>query len=103
MNEAPEKNYVGLSGAQMLHEMLQEEGVDLLFGVPGGMLLPIFDVLYSSPIRFILTRHEQGAIHMADGYARTTGRVGCCLVTSGPGATNTVTGLGTADMDSIPL
>ena len=103
MNEAPAKNYVGLSGAQMLHEMLLEEGVDLLFGIPGGMVLPIFDVLYSSPIRFILTRHEQGAIHMADGYARTTGRVGCVLATSGPGATNLVTGLAAANMDSVPL
>ncbi|MCY2923881.1 MAG: thiamine pyrophosphate-binding protein, partial [Planctomycetota bacterium] len=83
--------------------MLQDEGVEVMFGYPGGVLLPIFDELYRSPIRFILTRHEQGAAHMADGYARSTGRVGVVLATSGPGATNLITGLATANMDSIPL
>ena len=95
--------YVGMSGAEVLHEMLLEEGVEILFGFPGGTVLPIFDVLYRSPIKFILTRHEQGACHMADGYARSTGRVGVVIATSGPGATNLVTGLATANMDSTPL
>jgi acetolactate synthase-1/2/3 large subunit len=97
------RGFVGSSGAEIFHEMLLEEGVDVIFGYPGGMVLPIFDVLYASPIKFILTRHEQGATHMADGYARSTGRVGVVLVTSGPGATNTVTGLATAHMDSSPI
>jgi acetolactate synthase-1/2/3 large subunit len=95
--------YVGMSGAEVLHQMLLEEGVEILFGFPGGTVLPIFDVLYRSPIKFILTRHEQGACHMADGYARSTGRVGVVIATSGPGATNLVTGLATANMDSTPL
>jgi len=82
---------------------LQKAGVQIVFGLPGGSVLDIFNGLYGAPFKFVLTRHEQGATHMADGYARATGRVGCCLVTSGPGATNTVTGLGTAYMDSIPL
>jgi len=97
------RGFVGSSGAEIFHEMLLEEGVDVIFGYPGGMVLPIFDVLYASPIKFILTRHEQGATHMADGYARSTGRVGVVLVTSGPGATNIVTGLATAHMDSSPI
>ncbi len=100
---AAASGYVGISGAEMLHEMLLEQGVDLMFGYPGGMVLPIFDVLYRSPIKFILTRHEQGAAHMADGYARATGKTGVVLATSGPGATNLVTGLATANMDSIPI
>jgi acetolactate synthase-1/2/3 large subunit len=82
---------------------LKKAGVQTIFGLPGGQVLDIFNGLYDAPFKFVLTRHEQGATHMADGYARATGRVGCCLVTSGPGATNTVTGLGTAYMDSIPL
>jgi acetolactate synthase-1/2/3 large subunit len=82
---------------------LKKAGVQIIFGLPGGQVLDIFNGLYDAPFKFVLTRHEQGATHMADGYARATGRVGCCLVTSGPGATNTVTGLGTAYMDSIPL
>lgn len=82
---------------------LVKEGVKTLFGIPGGAVLDIFDGLYRTPVEFVLTRHEQGAAHMADGYARATGRVGCCLVTSGPGATNTVTGLATANMDSSPV
>ncbi|MBN1764731.1 MAG: biosynthetic-type acetolactate synthase large subunit [Sedimentisphaerales bacterium] len=90
-------------GAQVFCEILQREGVDLMFGYPGGVVLPLFDALYDSPIKFVLSRHEQGATHMADAYARTTGKVGVVLVTSGPGACNTVTGLATAFMDSIPL
>jgi len=97
------KKYAGMKGAEIFHEMLLEEGVEILFGYPGGVLLPIFDVLYTSPIRFILTRHEQGAAHMADGYARSTGKTGVCIATSGPGATNLITGLATANMDSIPM
>ncbi len=93
----------GMSGADVLHQMLLDEGVEILFGFPGGTVLPIFDVLYRSPIKFILTRHEQGACHMADGYARSTGRVGVVIATSGPGATNLVTALATANMDSVPL
>ncbi len=96
-------SYVGLTGAQVLNEVLQEEGTDIMFGILGGVLLPIFDVLYDSPINFVLPRHEQGAIHMADGYARSTGKVGVCIATSGPGATNLVTGLANAHMDSVPM
>ncbi|OQX53840.1 MAG: acetolactate synthase, large subunit, biosynthetic type [Candidatus Omnitrophica bacterium 4484_213] len=92
-----------LKGAQILVEALKKEGVEYIFGIPGGVLLPIFDVLYDSPIKFILTRHEQGAAHAADGYARATGKVGVCIATSGPGATNLVTGIATANMDSIPM
>jgi acetolactate synthase-1/2/3 large subunit len=84
-------------------EALEKAGVKTIFGLPGGSVLDIFAALYHAPFEFILSRHEQGATHMADGYARATGRVGCCLVTSGPGATNTVTGLATANMDGIPL
>ncbi len=90
-------------GAEILVESLIEEGVDVMFGYPGGVLLHIFDVLYDSPIAFILTRHEQAAAHAADGYARATGKVGVCLATSGPGATNLVTGIATANMDSVPI
>jgi acetolactate synthase-1/2/3 large subunit len=90
-------------GAQVLCELLLSEGVETVFGYPGGVVLPIFDALYKSPIKFILSRHEQGATHMADAYARTTGKVGVVLVTSGPGACNTVTGIATAYMDSIPM
>jgi len=91
------------TGAQIIVEALIREGVETLFGYPGGAVLPIFDVLYDSPIRFILSGHEQGAAHMADGYARATGKVGVCIATSGPGATNLVTGIATAYMDSAPL
>lgn len=91
------------SGSQVLCEILESEGVQTMFGYPGGVVLPIFDVLYDSPIKFILARHEQGATHMADAYARTTGKVGVVLVTSGPGACNTVTGIATAYMDSTPM
>ncbi|MDH5661506.1 MAG: biosynthetic-type acetolactate synthase large subunit [Elusimicrobiota bacterium] len=92
-----------LTGAQIFVESLIKERVEIMFGIPGGALLPTFDVLYGEPIRFVLTRHEQGAAHMADGYARATGKVGVCIATSGPGATNLATGLATANMDSIPV
>ncbi|MGE5310120.1 MAG: biosynthetic-type acetolactate synthase large subunit [Nitrospirota bacterium] len=92
-----------LSGAQIFFECLKAEGVDTIFGFPGGAVIDLYDEMGKHKIRHILVRHEQGAIHMADGYARSTGRVGVCLVTSGPGATNTVTGVATACMDSIPV
>ncbi|HCF71844.1 MAG TPA: acetolactate synthase large subunit, partial [Syntrophomonas sp.] len=92
-----------LKGAQVLLQCLQAEGVDTIFGYPGGVVLPIYDALYNSDIRHILARHEQGAAHAADGYARATGKVGVCLATSGPGATNLVTGIANAYMDSIPM
>ena len=92
-----------MTGAQILIECLKREGVEVIFGYPGGQVLPIFDRLFDADIRFILTRHEQAAAHAADGYARATGRPGVCLATSGPGATNLVTGIATAYMDSIPL
>lgn len=91
------------TGAQIFIECLVKEGVDTVFGFPGGAVLPVYDVLYDEPLRHILVRHEQGAVHMADGYARATGRPGVVIVTSGPGATNTVTGIATAYMDSIPV
>ncbi|MFH0877263.1 MAG: biosynthetic-type acetolactate synthase large subunit [Candidatus Omnitrophota bacterium] len=92
-----------MTGAQILVESLIREGVDVMFGYPGGVVLPTFDVLYDAKLKFILTRHEQGAAHAADGYARATGKVGVCLSTSGPGATNLVTGIANAYMDSIPM
>lgn len=92
-----------LTGAKIFIESLKKQGVEVIFGYPGGAVLPIFDALYDSDIRFILTRHEQGAAHAADGYARATGKAGVCLATSGPGATNLVTGLATANMDSVPV
>jgi acetolactate synthase-1/2/3 large subunit len=92
-----------LTGAQILMECLKREGVDLIFGFPGGAVIDIYDELPKHPIRHILVRHEQAAVHAADGYARASGKVGVCLVTSGPGATNTVTGIATAYMDSIPM
>ena len=93
-----------ISGAEILIESLKREGVTHIFGYPGGVILNIFDELYEDKdIKLILTRHEQGAIHAADGYARSSGKPGVALVTSGPGATNTVTGIATASMDSIPL
>ena len=95
--------YAGKTGAQILMQMLAEHGVTDIFGYPGGAILPTFDALYDAKFHFILVRHEQGAGHMADGYARATGKPGVVIVTSGPGATNTVTALGTAYMDSIPM
>ncbi|GAB64342.1 MAG: biosynthetic-type acetolactate synthase large subunit [Candidatus Jettenia sp.] len=91
------------TGSQILVDALIREGVEYVFGIPGGAVLPLFDVLFESPIKFILTRHEQGAGHAADGYARATGKVGVCLATSGPGATNLATAIATAYMDSIPV
>ena len=94
-----------LTGAQIVVECLKEQGVDTVFGYPGGTILNVYDALYqhSEEIKHILTSHEQGAAHAADGYARATGRVGVCLATSGPGATNLVTGIATAYMDSVPV
>lgn len=92
-----------MKGAQIFFECLKREGVEVIFGFPGGSVLDIYHEMPKHDIRHILVRHEQGAAHMADGYARATGRVGVCLVTSGPGATNTVTGIATANMDSIPI
>jgi acetolactate synthase-1/2/3 large subunit len=92
-----------MTGAQILLTMLKQEGVDTIFGFPGGVVLDIYDEIFKNDIRHVLVRHEQGAVHAADGYARASGKVGVCLVTSGPGATNTVTGIATAYMDSIPL
>ena len=95
--------YIGKTGAQILIQMLTEHNVTDAFGYPGGAILPTFDALYDAKINFYLVRHEQGAGHMADGYARTTGKPGVVIVTSGPGATNTVTPVATAYMDSIPM
>lgn len=94
-----------LNGSEIVVECLKEQGVDTVFGYPGGTILNVYDALYkhSDEIRHILTSHEQGAAHAADGYARATGRVGVCLATSGPGATNLVTGIATAYMDSVPM
>ncbi len=94
-----------LTGSEIIIECLKEQGVDTVFGYPGGAILNVYDELYkhSGEIKHILTSHEQGASHAADGYARATGKVGVCMATSGPGATNLVTGIATAYMDSIPL
>ncbi len=92
-----------MTGAEALIESLKREKVDVIFGIPGGAVLPIYDVLYNSNIRHILMRHEQCAAHAADGYARASGRVGVCMATSGPGATNLVTGIANAYMDSSPI
>lgn len=92
-----------MTGAQTLVQCLKEQGVDTIFGYPGGQVIPIYDALYDSDINHILTRHEQGAAHAADGYARASGKVGVCLATSGPGATNLVTGIANAYMDSVPM
>ena len=94
-----------LTGAEIVIECLKEQGVDTVFGYPGGTILNIYDALYKhqDEIFHILTSHEQGAAHAADGYARATGKVGVCLATSGPGATNLVTGIATAYMDSVPM
>src|SRR3972149_1789156 len=94
---------VELSGSKALMHALEKEGVDIVFGMPGGANLPMYDELYSSNIRHILVRHEQSAAHMADGYGRIKRKPGVCFATSGPGATNLVTGIGTAYMDSAPM
>jgi len=90
-------------GADIVIKGLQEEGVEVVFGYPGGAVLPLYDALYRANFPHILARHEQGAVHAADGYARATGKVGVCIATSGPGATNLITGIATAYMDSVPL
>lgn len=94
-----------LTGSEIVIKCLEEQRVDTVFGYPGGAILNIYDALYknSDKVRHILTSHEQGAAHAADGYARATGKVGVCFATSGPGATNLVTGIATAYMDSIPM
>src|SRR5580700_7593958 len=92
-----------LTGAQILWEALVRQGVTDVFGYPGGAILPAYDAMLDYPIRHVLVRHEQGATHMADGYARASGKVGVAIATSGPGATNMVTGIATAMMDSSPI
>ncbi|MCG8402152.1 MAG: biosynthetic-type acetolactate synthase large subunit [Firmicutes bacterium] len=92
-----------IAAAEALMKCLEKERVDVIFGYPGGATLPLYDALYHSSLKHVLVRHEQGAVHAADGYARTTGRVGVCIATSGPGATNLVTGIANAYMDSVPL
>src|ERR1043165_3741399 len=93
-----------MTGAEMVIQALLDQGVEYVFGYPGGAVLPIYDAIFQQEkLKHILVRHEQGAVHAAEGYARTTGKVGCVLVTSGPGATNAVTGLTDALMDSIPM
>jgi acetolactate synthase-1/2/3 large subunit len=91
------------TGAEIMWEVLQREGVEVVFGYPGGAIMPAYDAMLKYPIRHVLVRHEQGAAHMADGYARASGRVGVALATSGPGATNLVTGIATAMLDSVPI
>lgn len=91
------------TGAEIIVDMIHQHGVEYIFGYPGGAAIPIFDAIVDSPVEFVLTRHEQGATHMADGYARATGKPAVVLVTSGPGATNTITGILTAQMDSVPM
>jgi acetolactate synthase-1/2/3 large subunit len=98
-----EEEQMELTGSQILLECLKLEGVDTVFGYPGGAVINIYDDLFDSPIKHVLTRHEQAAVHAADGYARCTGKVGVAIATSGPGATNTITGIATAYMDSIPM
>src|SRR3712207_6822798 len=92
-----------LNGSQIVGQCLVEEGVDIVFGLPGGAILPLYEELHKFPIRHVLVRHEQGAAHMADGYGRATNKPGVCMGTSGPGATNLVTGILTAHMDSSPI
>src|SRR3989441_6091841 len=91
------------TGAQMVWEVLTREGVDVVFGYPGGAIMPAYDAILEYPIHHVLVRHEQSAAHMADGYARASGKVGVAIATSGPGATNLVTGIATAFMDSSPV
>ncbi len=92
-----------MTGAQAIIRVLLEQGVDTVFGYPGGQVIPLYNALYDAPLHNVLTVHEQGAVHAADGYARASGRTGVCIATSGPGATNIVTGLATAYLDSVPL
>ena len=92
-----------LTGGEIMVKCLEAEGVDILFGYPGAAICPFYDALYDSPIRHVLVRSEQNAAHMASGYARASGKPGVCVATSGPGATNLITGIATAYMDSIPI
>ncbi|MFY9499205.1 MAG: thiamine pyrophosphate-binding protein, partial [Tepidanaerobacteraceae bacterium] len=92
-----------ITGAEALVKSLELENVEIIFGYPGGAILPVYDALNNSKIKHVLTRFEQGAAHAASGYARVSGKVGVCMATSGPGATNLVTGIATAYMDSIPI
>ena len=103
LNASGSSDLTSIQGSQIIVDMLIEQGVEVMFGYLGGVVLPLFDKLYDAPIRFIIPRHEQGGCHMADAYARASGKVGVVVATSGPGATNLVTGLATAMMDSIPL
>src|SRR3954463_12696231 len=100
---SPQADAAEKTGAQIVWEVLVREGVEVVFGYPGGAIMPTYDALPEYPIRHVLVRHEQGASHMADGYARASGKVGVCVATSGPGATNLVTGIATAMMDSSPI
>jgi acetolactate synthase-1/2/3 large subunit len=100
-NTAFNVEYKPRTGSEAMCEALLDEGVEYLFGYPGGAIMPFYDALPDYPLRHILTRHEQAAAHAADGYARATNRVGVVVATSGPGATNLVTGLATAQMDSV--
>ena len=101
---ALDNDTLAMAGAEILLKSLEDEDVEVIFGYPGGAVLPIYDALFkNNKIRHILVRHEQAAVHAAEGYARSTGKVGVVLVTSGPGATNAVTGLTDALMDSVPV
>src|SRR3712207_1382165 len=102
-NTAFNIEYKPRTGSEAMCEALLDEGVEYLFGYPGGAIMPFYDALPDYPLKHILVRHEQAAAHAADGYARATGQVGVCVATSGPGATNVVTGLATAQMDSVPM
>jgi acetolactate synthase-1/2/3 large subunit len=92
-----------VKGAELVIKALEQEGVEYIFGYPGGAIMPVYDALVDSSLKHVLVRHEQGAVLAADGYARTTGRVGVCMATSGPGATNLVTGIANAFLDSVPI
>jgi len=102
-NKSTGNNAVCKPGSQIIVDILQEQGTEVIFGYLGGVVLPLFDKLYDAPIKFIIPRHEQGGCHMADGYARASGKVGVVIATSGPGATNLTTGIATAMMDSVPI
>src|SRR3954453_1572848 len=100
---SPQADAAERTGAQIVWEVLVREGVEVVFGYPGGAIMPAYDAMPAYPIRHVLVRHEQGAAHMADGYARASGKVGVAIATSGPGATNLVTGIATAMMASVPM
>ena len=91
------------TGAEIVWEMFEREGVEVVFGLPGGAIMPVYDAMLYYPVHHVLVRHEQGAAHMADGFARASGKVGVALATSGPGATNLVTGIANAYLDSVPM